>query len=263
MTSGPDPKANIADLSHWYDLAMTQGTHLVVTPEVTNCVSTSRAHQRAVLRPEAEDPTLAHAQAMAQAHGIPILLGSLAVTTADPDGRFANRAFFIDAEGQVLARYDKLHMFDVDLGDESFRESAGYRPGSKAVVVDAGLAKIGLTICYDLRFPHLFTALAKAGAQVIVAPSAFAMTTGQAHWHVLLQARAIETGCFIVAPAQTGDHGGRASYGHSLVVNPWGEVIFDAGVAPGVATVDLDLAQVSKARRRIPSLTHIRPFEGP
>ncbi len=197
-------------------------------------------------------------------------IGSLALKTGDSDGRFANRSFLIDAGGAIVARYDKIHMFDVQLsGGEVYRESAAFRPGDRAVVADTPWGRLGLTICYDLRFPYLHRALAQAGADVILQPAAFTVPTGQAHWHVLLRARAIETGCFVLAAAQTGTHprsidaAERRTYGHSLAVAPWGEVLADAGQAPGVNLVDIDLAQVAAARGRVPSLTHDRGFDGP
>ena len=197
--------------------------------------------------------------------GVWIAAGSLAVRTGDPDGRLANRSFLIDPDGGIAARYDKIHMFDVEVSErETWRESQGFRPGTRAVVAQTPFAVLGLAICYDLRFPHLFRTLAQAGAQVLLVPAAFTRPTGEAHWEVLLRARAIETGCFVLAAAQTGEHAsGRLTHGHSLAVAPWGEVLADAGREPGVTLVDLDLAQVDEARRRIPALGHDRPIEGP
>ncbi|WP_147126586.1 carbon-nitrogen hydrolase family protein [Shimia ponticola] len=249
--------------------AKAAGADILLTPEVSNCVSSSRSHQQAVLALEEDDTTLAAIQAAAREHGIWVLLGSLALLTGDADGRFANRSILIDDSGSVQARYDKLHMFDVTLSDsEAYRESEGYRPGADAVVAQTPFARLGLTICYDVRFPYLHRALAQAGAQVITVPAAFAVPTGQAHWEVLLRARAIETGCFVLAPAQSGSHRVRAgarrdTYGHSLVVAPWGDVLLDAGDVVGLHVIDLDLSQVDIARRRVPSLQHDRAFNAP
>lgn len=265
MTSGEDPEVNLRITRDMIEHAANQGARFVLTPEVTNCVSTSRSHKKAVLHHEDEDPTLAALREDAKRHGVWVLIGSLALKTDDADGRFANRSFLIAPDGTVSARYDKIHMFDVTVSDaETYRESAGYRPGDMAVVAKVDDVQLGMTICYDLRFPHLFRALAKAGAQIITVPSAFSPVTGAAHWETLLRARAIETGAFILAPAQTGKNTTkRATYGHSLVVSPWGEVLADAGTEPGITTVDLDLSDVGQSRQRIPSLTHDRDFIGP
>ncbi len=269
MTGSDDPAANTAAVLEHLRSAAAQGAALVATPEVTNCISTSRSHQRAVLHPEATDPTLAALRGEARALGLWVLVGSLALLTGDADGRFANRSFLIGPDGAIAARYDKIHMFDVAVSEtETYRESDGFRPGGTAVLARTPLGALGLSVCYDLRFPALYRALAQAGAQVLTVPAAFSPVTGAAHWEVLLRARAIETGCFVLAPAQTGIHDaqrGRArrTHGHSLVVAPWGEVLLDAGTDPGVHVVDLDLAQVDEARRRVPALHHDRAFEAP
>jgi predicted amidohydrolase len=192
-----------------------------------------------------------------------LLLGSLAIK-AGP-GKVTNRSYLVDAAGEIAARYDKLHLFDVDLADgERYRESAAVAPGSNAVVAPTPWATLGLSICYDLRFPYLYRALAQAGAQILTVPAAFARTTGQAHWHVLLRARAIETGCYVLAPCQCGTHGGgRPTYGHSLIVDPWGRILADGGDEPGIVTATLDLAEVAKARAMIPALQHDRAIAGP
>jgi predicted amidohydrolase len=248
--------------------AAAQGAEFVLTPEVSNIVSTSRSHQNAVLAFEADDPTLARLRIVAAELGIWLLIGSLALKTGDADGRFANRSFLIAPDGAIAARYDKIHMFDVDIDAvESWRESDGYRPGDQAVLADTDIGKIGLTICYDLRFPHLHRDLGKAGAEIITEPAAFSPVSGVAHWHVLLRARAIETGCYILAPAQCGSHDisvgkPRSTFGHSIAVAPWGEVLADGGTEPGVTIVDIDLAEVARARTRIPSLSHDRPYRG-
>ena len=269
LTVGDDPAANLAMTLAHIRAAVAQGAGFVLTPECTNALSSNREHQRTVLRHEDQDETLAALRAEAARAGIWLLIGSLGVLTHDADGRFANRSFLIAPSGDIAARYDKIHMFDVNVSEtEVYRESAGYRPGTKAVLADAPFAKIGMTVCYDVRFPHLYRRLAQAGAQIITVPAAFNHITGAAHWHTLLRARAIETGCFVLAPAQTGFHAeaggkGRNTYGHSLAIAPWGEVLADAGTEPGVTLVDLDLNDVSKARARVPSLSHDREFTGP
>ena len=264
-----DPAANLDVTVDYVRQAAADGAAFVLTPEVTNCVSTSRAHQNDVLQHEEDDITLAALRSEAKAHGIWLLIGSLGLKTTDADGRFANRSFMIDPSGDIVARYDKIHMFDVDVTpEETWRESEGYRPGGTAVLAQTSFAPVGLSICYDLRFPKLHTALANAGAQILTVPAAFSPVTGAAHWHTLLRARAIETGCFVLAPAQTGLHASaahktRRTYGHSLVVTPWGDVQMDAGEAPGVYITDLDMGEVAKARGRVPSLENARPFDGP
>ena len=270
MTSSDDPAANLDMARMYLQQAAAQGATLALTPEVTNCVSTSSAHQNRVLQTEDADATLAGLREEARALGLWVLIGSLALKTADADGRFANRSFLIDPDGAIRARYDKIHMFDVQVSpSETYRESAGFRPGTAAVVAQTPLASIGLSICYDLRFAHLYRALAKAGAVLLTVPSAFSPITGAAHWETLLRARAIETGCFVLAPAQTGRHPAsdgqraRSTYGHSLVVAPWGEVLLDMGTAPGVGLVNLDLARVVEARDRVPSLFHDRDYTTP
>lgn len=269
LTVTDDPAANLPVTVGYIRQAAAAGAGFVLTPELTNGLSSSRAHQKAVFRREEDDPTLAALRAEAKAAGIWLLIGSLGLLTHDADGRFANRSFLIAPDGSVAARYDKIHMFDVNVSaTEVYRESEGYRPGTKAVVVETPLAKIGMTVCYDVRFPALYRRLAQGGAQVITVPAAFNHITGAAHWETLLRARAIETGCFVLAPAQTGFHPetngrGRRTHGHSLAIAPWGEVLADAGIEPGVTLVDLDLAEVPKARGRVPSLSHDRSFDGP
>jgi deaminated glutathione amidase len=269
LTVGDDPAANLTQTLQHLRAAAAGGAGFVLTPECTNMLSSDRAHQRSHLRHEAADETLATLRAEAQALGVWLLIGSLGLLTQDADGRFANRSFLIAPSGEIAARYDKIHMFDVDVSEtEVYRESAGYRPGSAAVLAETPFAKIGLSVCYDLRFAQLFRRLAQAGAQILTVPAAFNHITGAAHWHVLLRARAIETGCFVLAPAQTGFHPetdgkGRNTYGHSLVVAPWGEVLADGGTETGVTFADLDLTQVAKARGRVPSLRHDREFTGP
>ena len=264
LSSTDDPAENLARLRPLVAEAAAGGAEILCTPEVTNCVA-PRARLLEVVSAEEEDPVLEGLREEAAMRGVWIAAGSLAVRIDDPDGRLANRSFLLDPEGGIAARYDKIHMFDVDVSEaETWRESQGYRPGERAVVARTPVATLGLSICYDLRFPHLYRALAQAGAQVILVPAAFTRPTGEAHWEVLLRARAIETGAFVLAAAQTGEHaGGRLTHGHSLAVAPWGEVLADSGREPGVTFIDLDLAQVEEARRRIPALRHDRAFDGP
>ena len=264
MTSGDDPTANLEMASRLVREAAASGARLIATPEVTNCVSLSRARQEAVLAREEDDPTLAGLRALARDLGITLLVGSLALRTEER--RFANRSFLVGPDGGILARYDKIHMFDVALGSgESDRERDGYRPGTRAVLAEAEGVPLGMTICYDLRFPGLFRHLAQAGARILAVPSAFTRPTGEAHWRTLLRARAIETGAFVVAPAQTGTHPtseGRArqTWGHSLIVDPWGKVLVEMDEAPGVAVATLDLGAVEAARGRVGSLRHEPPW---
>ena len=266
LSASDDPAANLSVTRSAVEKAAAEGAEFVLTPEVTNIVSASRTHQREVLAIEEADPTLAALRDTAATHGIELLIGSLALKTDDADGRFANRSFLIGPDGGIRARYDKIHMFDVQVSEtETYRESAGYRPGDAAVLADTPVGRIGMTICYDVRFPHLYRALAKAGAGILTVPSAFSPVTGAAHWESLLRARAIETGCFVLAPAQCGDHAvrrgrPRSTYGHSLAVAPWGEVLADGGTAPGTVSVEIDLDEVGRARRKVPSLDHDRPF---
>lgn len=269
LTVSDDPAENLPQTVALIRQAAGGGAGFVLTPECTNALSSSRDHQRRVFHHEADDPTLAALQAEAQALGIWLLIGSLGLRTTDADGRFANRSFLIGPDGGIVARYDKIHMFDVTVSEtEAYRESAGYRPGAQAVLAQTPFGAVGLSVCYDVRFPYLYRALAKAGASILTVPAAFNHITGAAHWEVLLRARAIETGCFVLAPAQTGFHPetagkGRRTHGHSLVVAPWGEVLADGGDQPGVVFADLDLARVAEARGRVPSLTHDREFSGP
>ena len=269
LNVGDDPAANLPRTIAYIAEAAAKGAGFVLTPEVTNCVSQDRDHQTQVLQHEADDLTLAGLRAAAIRHGVWLSIGSLALKTTDPDGRFANRSFLIDPAGQVVARYDKIHMFDVAVSEtETFRESAGYRPGDRAVVADAPFAKIGLTICYDVRFAYLHRALAQAGAQILLVPAAFSPVTGEAHWEHLLRARAIETGSYVFAAAQTGTHPitvgkPRKTYGHSMAVSPWGEVLLNMGSDEGIALVDFDPQEVAQSRKRISALSHDRPFEGP
>lgn len=269
LSATDDPARNLPATLSLVRAAVAGGAGFVLTPEVTNCLSSNRAHQRAVLRHEEDDASLAALRAVAAEHRIWLLIGSLGLLTRDADGRFANRSFLVGPDGAVVARYDKIHMFDVTVSaTEQYRESSGYRPGTRAVLADTPFARIGMTICYDVRFPHLYRRLAKAGAEVLTVPAAFNDTTGAAHWHSLLRARAIENGAYVLAPAQTGSHAThngrpRRTYGHSLAVSPWGDVLVDAGTDVGVSFVDISREEVEKARARVPSLTHDREVEGP
>ncbi|MBO9395230.1 carbon-nitrogen hydrolase family protein [Shimia sp. R9_2] len=269
MTSSDVPEENLATASAMMREAKAEGADFAFLPEVMNCLSTSRSRQNEVLRLEEEDATLPALSALCAELGMWALIGSLGLKTHDPDGRFANRSFVISDKGEIVARYDKIHMFDVDVTpEETYRESDGYRPGDKAVVAETPFGAIGMTICYDVRFGALHRRLAKAGAQILTVPAAFSHVTGAAHWETLLRARAIETGCFVIAPAQTGTHAttrgqARRTHGHSMVVAPWGEVLADAGTEAGVTIVDVDLSLVQKARRQVPALQHDREFDGP
>ncbi|HTI31438.1 MAG TPA: carbon-nitrogen hydrolase family protein [Sphingomonas sp.] len=258
MNAGTDPQANAAILEDAVAKAASGGAVMLFTPEMSGLLDKNRARAAAHIRDEAEDQVIARVRAAAKAHGLWVALGSLAVLGSSE--RLANRSFVIDASGEIAARYDKMHMFDVDVGSgNNWRESAAYAPGDRAVTVNTPLGKLGLTICYDLRFPALHAALSEAGATVIASPAAFTVPTGQAHWHVLMRARAIENAAFVVAAAQTGMHeDGRQTYGHSLVVDPWGRVLLDMGDAPGLGFCDLDLAAIEEARGKVPVIAHRR-----
>jgi predicted amidohydrolase len=260
LRSGRDMARNLADTAELIRQAAGQGAALVATPEMTNILEPDRPRLRGLAKLQSEDESVAGFSALAAELGIWLNIGSLALM--GDDGSLINRSLLFDPAGTLRAHYDKIHLFDVDLPTgESLRESQAFRGGSRAVVLDAARCRLGLTICYDVRFPGLFRQMAKAGAEVITVPSAFTVPTGEAHWHVLLRARAIETGCFILAAAQGGHHeSGRETFGHSLAVGPWGGVLAEAGQDPCAIVVDLDLAEVAAARRRIPALTHDRPF---
>jgi predicted amidohydrolase len=263
VNAGPEIGPNLEAAAGLVRRARDAGAELITLPENVSMVVQGRKQVLARVRPEAEHPALPVFCDLARETGAWLLVGSLGILL---DGqRVANRSFLIDAAGGIVARYDKIHMFDVDLpGGESYRESATFRPGEQAVVAPTAWGKLGLTICYDLRFAALFRTLAQAGASIITVPAAFTVPTGRAHWHVLLRARAIETGCFIVAPAQCGTHDqGRQTYGHSLMVGPWGEVLAEAGEEPGLITAELDLDRVAECRAMVPQLRHDRPFALP
>jgi predicted amidohydrolase len=259
--TGIDPDANARALVAAVEEAAAGGAAMLFTPEMSGLLDRDRARAAANLRLPEEDPVLAAVRKAAAKAGMWVHLGSLAVRRGD-EPRLANRAFLIDASGAVRATYDKLHLFDVDLPTgESWRESAAYAPGEATVVAETPVGPLGLSICYDLRFPDLFRALTDAGAKVIAIPAAFTVPTGEAHWHVLMRARAIEAGVFVIAAAQVGHHeDGRETYGHSLVVRPWGEVMLDMGSEPGLAFAEIDLAEVDRVRGRVPALDHRRPI---
>ena len=260
MTSGIDPAANARTIVDAVRDAASAGATMVFTPEMSGLVDRDRQRAAASIVDERDDPVLHAARAAAADHGVWVHLGSLALRGAD--GRFVNRGFVIDASGAIRARYDKIHLFDVDLpGGESWRESAAYSAGEGASVVATPVGALGLSICYDLRFAALYAALSDAGASVLAIPAAFTQPTGAAHWHVLMRARAIEAACYVVAAAQSGVHAdGRTTFGHSLVVDPWGEVILDMGEGAGLGFADIDPARVADVRARIPVLAHRRPI---
>lgn len=260
MTGGIDPSANAQALVGAVRDAEARGAAMLFTPEMSNLVDRDRERAARSIRAEGDDPVLAAVCAAAAEHGVWVHLGSLAVRRED--GRLANRGFVIDDAGEVRARYDKLHLFDVDLPTgESWRESAAYARGEAACVVGTPAGLLGPTICYDLRFPALYQALSGAGATLLAVPAAFTRPTGAAHWEVLLRARAMESAAFVVAAAQCGVHeDGRATWGRSMVVDPWGEVLLDMGGEPGLGVVDLDLGRVAEVRARLPVLAHRRPI---
>jgi predicted amidohydrolase len=261
MRSGLSPQANLDAALRLIGEAKSAGADYVLTPEMTNILEVKRERLFAAITPEENDVGLAAFRELARKLDIFLHVGSLAIKLSGE--RAANRSFLIDRKGEIVARYDKIHMFDVDLaGGESYRESRNYRPGDIAVAADLPWGRLGLTVCYDLRFPALYRALAEAGCSFLAIPSAFTQQTGEAHWHVLNRARAIENGAFVLAAAQGGKHeNGRETYGHSLVVDPWGRVIAEGGTEPGVVMAVIDPAAVSAARAKVPSLQHGRRFE--
>ncbi len=259
--TGIDPAANAAALVDAVAQAKAGGTDMLFTPEMSGLLDRDRKRAVAHLTDEDGDPVLAKLRRAAADHGIWLHIGSLALTGGS-DGRLVNRGFVIDDNGAIRARYDKIHLFDVDLPTgESWRESAAYAPGERSVIATTPWAKLGLSICYDMRFPDLYRALSNAGAEILAVPAAFTVPTGKAHWHVLLRARAIEAGAFVIAAAQSGEHeDGRATYGHSLVVDPWGDVLLDMGEGEGLGFADLDMARLADVRARVPALQHRRPI---
>jgi predicted amidohydrolase len=261
MTAGIDPADNARTLVQAVRDAKAGGADMLFTPEMSNLIDRNRARAGETIRGEDEDVVLVAVRAAAAEHRIWVHLGSLAVKGDAPDAKWRNRAFVIAPDGSIAARYDKIHLFDVDLASgESWRESAVYEGGEQAVAVRLPEAVLGLSICYDIRFSAVFAALSRAGADIIAVPAAFTVPTGQAHWHVLLRARAIENACFVVAAAQTGDHAdGRSTYGHSLVIDPWGEILLDMGEEPGLGFAELDLARIADVRARVPVIANRRP----
>ncbi len=261
MRSGRTPSGNLETAIKLIGDAIAGGADYVMTPEMTNIMELDRHRLMAGIAAEEEDSGLAAFRELARSRGVYLHIGSLAIKVS-PE-RAANRSFLIDPKGDIIARYDKIHMFDVDIGEgESYRESNNFRPGELAVFADLPWGRIGLTICYDLRFPALYRALAEAGCLFLAIPAAFTRPTGEAHWRVLTRARAIENGCFVLAAAQGGRHeSGRETYGHSLAIGPWGEILAEGGTEPGLIFAEIDPAEVSAARARIPSLQHGRRFE--
>ena len=262
MTSSRSVADNVAAMDRLVRAAAAGGATYVQTPETTGIMDEDPQRLFETLTDEAGDATLAHGRNLARELGIHLHIGSLAIKVGDGT-KAANRAFVIAPTGEIAARYDKIHLFDVQLADgQVYRESARYVAGAEAVTVDLPFARFGLAICYDLRFPHLFRTLAKeGGAEVLTVPAAFTRPTGEAHWHTLLRARAIETGCWVMAAAQAGLHqNGRETYGHSLVVDPWGRVVAEAGIEPGVIFAEIDTAEVAAVRGRVPALAHDRPY---
>jgi predicted amidohydrolase len=257
--AGPDTSSNLEDVSRLIRDAHEGGADLICTAEFFACLNKDENGLEVDPQSEPTHPALAVMGALARECGIWLSLGSVAVR--DSAGKCRNRSIMLDDTGRVVARYDKIHMFDVDLADgESYRESDIFAPGDQAVLVDTPWARLGLSVCYDLRFAYLYRRLAQSGAQVLTVPAAFTKTTGEAHWHTLLRARAIETGCYVIAPCQFGVHGDAATYGHSLIIDPWGTVLADGGDERGVIHAEIDLQRVAKARQMIPALQHDRPI---
>src|SRR2546421_2436968 len=263
LRCGDDVAENVRDAARFIRAARKEGAQFIATPENTGLMARDGGAKLEKTYPENDDPALPQFCALAEELGIWLLVGSLAIKVSA--GKTANRSFLIGPNGRVGARYDKIHLFDVDLpSGESYRESNTVEPGGEAVTVSLPWARVGLSVCYDLRFPQLYRTLAKSGAEILTVPSAFTETTGKAHWHVLLRARAIENGCFVVAPAQGGTHAnGRKTYGHSLIVGPWGDILAEAGTDAGFISAELDLGEIAVARARLPSLHHDRPFSAP
>jgi predicted amidohydrolase len=259
--TGTDWRTNLAANTPLIEAAASDGATYIQTPEVTNFIYRRRTDTMENTCSEADDPSLAAYRELAAKLGVWLNLGSLALR-GESDERLVNRSFLINPNGEITNRYDKIHMFDVELpSGQKFTESRAYKPGEAVNVVELPFCRLGMTICYDMRFPHLYRDLAKAGADLLTMPSAFTAETGKAHWHVLLRSRAIENGCFVIAAAQTGSHdGGRETYGHSLIVDPWGRVLADAGEKVGYVTAEIDMDEVAKARQSVPSLTNDRDY---
>lgn len=261
MRSGKEPRRNVADFEALVREAVGAGATYVQSPEMTGAIIRDKQDRAEAFKSEAKDEVIAAARRLSAELGIHLHVGSTGILRED--GKIANRAFLFGPDGALVARYDKIHMFDVDLDNgESWRESATYEPGTEALVADIGKARLGFAICYDVRFPQLFRAEALAGAEVLTVPAAFTRQTGQAHWHILLRARAIENGAFVIAAAQGGLHeDGRETYGHSLIIDPWGRILAEADHdEPGVILAEIDTAQCAEARKKIPNLKNARDF---
>lgn len=263
MRTGLDVAANVADVERLIRQAAAEGADYILTPEMTTLLDRRRERLLAAISAEEDDRSLKHFRKLAAELGVHLHIGSMAIKL-DND-TVANRAYVIGSDGAVLARYDKIHMFDVDLGNgESYRESKLYRSGGAAIAVDLPWTRLGVTVCYDVRFPMLYRALAEAGATIIAVPAAFTQTTGEAHWHVLLRARAIETGAYVIAAAQSGHHeDGRDTYGHSLIIDPWGHVLAEAGRDPQIIVTEIDPQVSLTVRKQIPALANARAFSAP
>lgn len=263
MRASDDVMENIASASQLIRQAAREGATFIATPENTNLMAADAGSKLEKSFEEANDPAVPAFAKLAADLRVWLLIGSLAIKVGGT--KTANRSYLFDPEGKIRARYDKIHLFDVDLpSGERYRESNTVAPGAEAVAVELPFGKLGMTVCYDMRFPQLYRSLAKAGVEILTVPSAFTETTGKPHWHVLLRSRAIETGCFVVAPAQGGSHAnGRKTYGHSLIAGPWGDVLAEGGIDPCVVSALIDVNQVAEARARIPSLEHDRPFAPP
>ncbi|WP_137391820.1 carbon-nitrogen hydrolase family protein [Rhodoligotrophos defluvii] len=262
MCSGRNVEANIEAAVELVTDAAMAGASFIATPEMTSIMENDRPRLLASLKPQDEDPALHRLSALARELSVWLLIGSLPIRQGE---KAVNRSFLIDPQGAIAARYDKIHMFDVDLANgESYRESASFVAGEESVMADLPWCQLGMTICYDVRFPQLYRVLAESGASVFSVPAAFTKQTGEAHWHVLQRARAIENGAFVIAPAQGGRHENkRETYGHSLIVSPWGEILAEAGTEPGIILAEIDLILVAQARERIPSLKNGRAFSCP
>ena len=263
ISSTDEPKENLELINNMINSAAAKNVEFVALPETANCISNSNLHKEAVLQTEKEDITLANLTEVAKKKSIYILIGSLAIKQNKPNNKFLNRSFLINPSGSIIAKYDKLHMFDATISEsEEYNESASFVAGENAKVISTAIGKFGLSICYDVRFPHLYRGLSQRGAQLLTVPAAFTVPTGKAHWEILLRARAIENGAFVIAPAQSGTHnftggGYRKTYGHSMVVDPWGNILVNAKHSTGtIAYFTCDLSKVKSARSKLPSLTH-------
>jgi len=263
ITASADPSKNASANRAYADEAVSAGADFIMFPEVCNMIEPDRDACREKAKDVLEDQTIVNLQACARQNAVWVLVGSVVVQSDITPGKLANRSVFIDDQGAIVATYDKMHLFDVDVGSgDVYRESDTYQAGAGLTLASTPWGPLGMTVCYDLRFPHMYRDLAKAGAIMMTVPSAFTRPTGEAHWHALLRARAIETGAFVFAPAQTGVHsGGRKTYGHSIAINPWGEVLADGGVETGLTCIDIDPAESISARKRIPALKHDRNYE--